>query len=203
MSRRRLVIGGVVVAAVLGAVVPSFAQSFAQSSAQQLPVTVHTDTHNGVATGVDINGRPGVGAAVTPDGTACVGVSLQVPFCTPPVIDTVNQSVSVSQLPVTVHSDTSNGVSVGVDVFGQPGAGAGVSPDGKVCAGVSEQLPVCVGGGGIRAASAQQPPLPPVVVRHDDNGSAVGVGDVGVVIRSDGSICPVVSTQDWMCLPGN
>jgi hypothetical protein len=45
--------------------------------------------------------------------------------------------------PVTVQTSTSDGVSVGVSVFGQPGAGASVSHGGTVCAGVSEQLPVC------------------------------------------------------------
>jgi hypothetical protein len=73
---RRLVITAVAAAALAGAVVPSFAQS-----APPTPVTVHVDTHNGAAVGVDVNGRPGVGASVTPDGRACVGVSLQVPFC--------------------------------------------------------------------------------------------------------------------------
>ena len=80
---RRLVIAGVVAAAVGGAVVPALAQT----GAQQLPVTVHTDTHDGVAVSVDVNGRPGVGAAVTPDGTACVGVSLQLPVCVGGPID--------------------------------------------------------------------------------------------------------------------
>jgi hypothetical protein len=50
-----------------------------------------------------------------------------------------------------------------------------------------------------RAQTVQ--PLP-VVVRHDDNGTAVGVGDVGIIIEKDGTICPVVSTQDWQCIPG-
>jgi hypothetical protein len=137
---RRLVITGIAAAGVLGAVVPSFAQS----SAQSLPVTVHTDTHNGVAVGVDIQGRPGVGAAVTPDGKACVGVSLQVPFCTP----------------------------------------------GGII------------GGARTGATAQQLPPGGVVIRHDDNGTAIGVGNVGVIIEKDGTICPVVSTQSWRCIPG-
>ena len=42
----------------------------------------------------------------------------------------------------------------------------------------------------------------PVVFYHDDNRTVVGVEDVGVVIYSDGTICPVVSTQAWRCIPG-
>ena len=41
----------------------------------------------------------------------------------------------------------------------------------------------------------------PVTVYHDSNKTAVGVRDIGVVIYNNGQICPVVSTQDWQCLP--
>ena len=106
--------------------------------------------------------------------------------------------------PVTVHTDTSNGVQVSVDVNGQPGVGAHVKRDGGVCVGISYQIPFCTAGGIIGSTTPQQSiPLPPVVVRHDENGSAVGVGDVGVIVRQDGSICPVVSTQAWQCIGGN
>ena len=73
---RRLVIAGVAAAAVGATVAPSFA-----ASAPSIPVTVTTDTHDGASVGVDVFGQPGVGASVSPDGTACVGVSLQLPVC--------------------------------------------------------------------------------------------------------------------------
>ena len=197
---RRLIITGIAAVGVLGAVVPSFALS----ATQQLPVTVSTDTHNGVAVGVGIDGRPGAGVSVTPGGQACAWVSLQVPFCTPAVIDTINQSISVRQLPVTVSHDTSNGVAVGVAVGSQPVVGASITPDGRACVGVSEELPVCTPGGIIGGGSTGAAVQPvPVVVHHDDNGTVVGVRDVGVVISNSGRICPVVSTQDWQCIGGN
>jgi hypothetical protein len=47
-------------------------------------------------------------------------------------------------LPVGVTYDTKNGgVSAGVTVNGQPGAGGSVR-DGKACVGISYQLPQCV-----------------------------------------------------------
>ena len=47
-------------------------------------------------------------------------------------------------LPVGVTYDTKNGgVSAGVTVNGQPGAGASVRDD-KACVGISYQLPLCV-----------------------------------------------------------
>jgi hypothetical protein len=73
---RRLVLVGVVSLAIGGAVVPSFAQS-----APSLPVTVTHDTHNGVSVGVAVGNQPAAGASVTPDGQACVGISLQLPVC--------------------------------------------------------------------------------------------------------------------------
>lgn len=101
--------------------------------------------------------------------------------------------------PVTVHVGTTNGVSVGVDAFGQPGAGASVSNTGTACVGVSEQLPVCTPT--VTAAQTRQslPPVP-VVVRHDDNGTLIAVGEVGLSISSSGEVCPEVSTQDWVCV---
>jgi hypothetical protein len=72
---RRLVITGVAVAAIAGAVVPSFAATS--------PVTVRTDTSNGVGVGVYYNNQPGAGGHVGTDGQACVGISYQLPVCTP------------------------------------------------------------------------------------------------------------------------
>jgi hypothetical protein len=106
-------------------------------------------------------------------------------------------SLASTGSPVTV--DTHNGVAVGVHNGNTPIAGASVTPDGQACVGISLQLPVCTPGGiiGLNAAI----PAPPVVVRHDDNGTAVGVGDIGVIIDKNGTICPVVSTQAWRCIP--
>jgi hypothetical protein len=44
-------------------------------------VTVTHDTHNGVSVGVAVGNQPAAGASVTPDGQACVGISLQLPVC--------------------------------------------------------------------------------------------------------------------------
>ena len=110
--------------------------------------------------------------------------------------------------PVTVHRDSS-GTTVGVSDNGTPVAGVTVYNNGAVCGGIGEQVPVCtpaVGDaiGPIGSASTQQSlPVPPVTLRHDDNGTAVGVGDVGVVISPSGRICPVVSTQAWQCIGGD
>ena len=71
---RRFIIAGVAAAALGGAVVPTFAATGG-------PVTV--DTHNGVGVGVQVGSQPGAGAHVSPDGQACVGISLQLPVCTP------------------------------------------------------------------------------------------------------------------------
>jgi hypothetical protein len=120
----------------------------------------------------------------------------------------VPAALASTDSPVTV--DTSNGVRVGVHNGNTPIAGASVTPDGQACVGISLQLPVCTPGGIIGGISATVPqttgqtrqtvPTPPVVVRHDDNGTAVGVGDVGVLVEKDGSVCPVVSTQNWRCI---
>jgi hypothetical protein len=119
------------------------------------------------------------------------------------VLGTVVPSLAASPAqssPVGVQVTTTNGVFVGVDVLGRPAAGAGTTAEG-VCVGVSEQVPQCV------PVTIQGPPKPaasrralPVVVYHDANETAVGAGDVGVIVYSNGRICPVVSTQDWQCL---
>ena len=199
---RRLVITGVAAAALAGAVVPALAQTGTAAS----PVTVYTDTHDGAAAGASYNGQPVVGASVTPEGTACVGISLQLPVCADAgsVVGTVEQSVSVQQpsLPVTVTHDTSNGVSVGTAVGDQPLVGASVTPDGRACVGISEQLPTCVGGP-IKTQSRQKLPVPPAGVYQDQYGTTVYAGDVGVRATNDGRVCPQVSTQMWPCVGGD
>lgn len=115
------------------------------------------------------------------------------------VVGLVVPSFAKPSLPVTVTVDTSNGVALGTAVNGTPAVGASVTPGGKVCAGVGEQVPVCTPAVGVRPTRQQLPPSP-VVIRHDDNGTAVGVGEVGVVISNNGEVCPRVSTQDWMCV---
>jgi hypothetical protein len=104
-----------------------------------------------------------------------------------------------STSPVTVHVSTTNGVSVGVGVLGQPGAGASVGDGGTVCAGIGEQVPVCTPSVSARQ-TRQSLPSAPIVVRRDDNGTLVAVGEVGVSISSSGEVCPEVSTQDWVCV---
>lgn len=129
---RRLVIAGVAAAAVMGAVAPSFAA---------LPITVTHDTHDGVTVGVDVNGNPGAGASVTPEGTACVGISKQVPQCVDTGIGEIIQPPR-QKLPVTVRTGTDDGVAAVAYLNDEPVAGASVR-DGNVCVGLSDQLPVC------------------------------------------------------------
>jgi len=185
---RRLIIAGVAAAALGGAAVPAALASTGG------PVTV--DTSNGVSVGVHNGNTPIAGASVTPDGQACVGISLQLPVCTPggivgPIGTTAQQA---TDFPVTV--DTSNGVSVGSHLGNQPLVGAHVGKDGA-CIGFSYEIPFCAGVSG----NAQTRQALPVTVRHDDNGTAVGVGDVGVVIYPNGDGCPVVSTDNIRCIP--
>lgn len=110
--------------------------------------------------------------------------------------------------PVTVTRD-SDSTTVGVHDGNTPVAGATVYNDGQVCGGIGLQVPVCTPAVGDAigpigtATTAQKLPVPPVTLRHDDNGTAVGVGDVGVVISPSGRICPVVSTQSWQCIGGD
>lgn len=100
--------------------------------------------------------------------------------------------------PVTVHVSTTNGVAVGVGVQGQNVVGASVS-NGAACAGISLQVPVCVGVPAVAKAGGTRQQLP-VGVYHDDTRTAVVAGAVGVVVYSNGRICPGVSTQDWPCV---
>jgi hypothetical protein len=111
-------------------------------------------------------------------------------------------------LPVGVTYSTKGGVFVGTTINGQPGAGAWVA-NGQACVGFSYQIPQCAA---LPPVTIQKPPAPApaaprqqlpgggVVVYHDDTRTAVGVGDVGVIVYSDGTICPVVSTQVWRCV---
>jgi hypothetical protein len=50
-------------------------------------------------------------------------------------------------------------------------------------------------------AAVQQPPVPVVVHHGSDGSTVVGVGNVGVYISPSGDVCPIVSTQDWRCIP--
>ena len=93
---RRLVLASAVVLSA-GFAAPSFA-------AQPLPVGVHQN----------------------PDGSVCVGISEQVPFCTPPI---AVQGPSVPKAPVLPVNVTRR-------------------PDGSVCVTVSEQVPQCTPGTG-------------------------------------------------------
>lgn len=180
---RRLVIAAAVGAAVVGFAVPSLAQS--ATPAQSLPVGV---TNN--------------------DGTVCVWVSEQVPHCvsTNPITDALPGQWQAG--PVTVDVSTANnGVAVGTALGSQPLVGVQVG-NGEVCVGFSLEVPFCAPTRSTTAGkpAASRPAAPrqalPVVIYHDSTRTAVGVGDVGVVIYSDGIICPVVSTQKWPCVQG-
>jgi len=120
-------------------------------------------------------------------------------------------STPKEQLPVGVKVSTTNGVFVGTTIDGNPGLAAAVA-NGQACVGFSYQIPVCVG---LPPVTITKPPAPAakpaaaprqslpgggVQYYHDDTRTAVGVGEVGVVVYNDGTICPVVSTQDWRCV---
>src|SRR3954451_9556658 len=103
-------------------------------------------------------------------------------------------------LPVGVHvTRTTNSTSVGVSAQGANVAGATAYNNGLLCAGISQQLPICTPVVEAKPARQQLPPSP-VVVHHDSNGTVVAVGEVGVVISNNGEVCPRVSTQDWICV---
>jgi len=101
---------------------------------------------------------------------------------------------------VTVQTDTSNGVAVGTTILGQPGAAASVENNGRVCAGFSYEVPQCVAI--ISPSTRQKLPIGGVVVQHDDSGTTLGAGDVGVHVSPNGRVCPLVSTQAWQCVGG-
>ena len=103
-------------------------------------------------------------------------------------------------LPVGVHvTRTSSATTVGVTAQGATVAGASAYNNGKVCAGVGEQVPICTPIVEAKPTRQQLPPSP-VVVRRDSNGTVVAVGEVGVAISNNGEVCPRVSTQDWICV---
>jgi hypothetical protein len=110
-------------------------------------------------------------------------------------------STGTAQLPVGVHVDTSKGVAVYTNIGNQPGAWASVENNGRVCGGFSYEVPQCVAI--ISPNSRQKLPLPPVVVRQDDNGTVVAVGDAGVYFPKSGGVCPQFSTQSWQCIAGD
>ena len=99
--------------------------------------------------------------------------------------------------PVTVGISTTDGVAVGVGINGEPGVGARVS-NGQVCFGVSLEVPYCTPQVSVATPRSRQ--ALPVGVYHDDTRTAVVAGEVGVVVYSNGRICPGVSTQDWPCV---
>jgi hypothetical protein len=205
---RRLVIAGVAAAAVAGAVVPAFASTGTQPAATGSPVTVYTDTHDGVAAGFYVNGQPGAGASVTPEGKACVGISLQLPVCADAgpvgaIIDPPGTTTrqKLPSLPVTVTHDTSNGVSVGTAVGSQPLVGARVS-GGEACVGFSYEIPFCAGGP-IEVDGAQSRQALPAGIYRDQYGTTVWAEDIGVRVNNDGRVCPQVSTQLWPCVGGD
>jgi hypothetical protein len=198
---RRLVIAAAVGAAVVGTAVPSLA-SQGSAPGTTLPVGVTYSTNGGVFVGTTINGQPGAGAYVA-NGRACVGISYEVPFCqdVPPVtVTALPKQINVG--PASVYVDTTNGVAVGTALGSQPLVGVWVA-NGKVCVGFSEEIPFCVGVPPITGPAAAPRQQLPVVLYHDDTRTVVGVDDIGVVIYSNGRICPVVSTQDWQCIPAD
>lgn len=106
---------------------------------------------------------------------------------------------SFAAFPITVQESTDNGVSVGVLDDGNTVVGATVSPDGRVCAGISRQVPQCAGGGlGVTGPSVRQ--KLPVSVTQSDSGTLVQAGQAGVFVGNDGHVCTGYSTQDWPCI---
>lgn len=138
--------------------------------------------------------------------TAAVGVAV-VATAVPSLA--AQNSTPKQSLPVGVKVSTNGGVFVGTTIEGQPGLAVAVA-NGQACVGFSLEVPVCAGVPPIttthvpaaKPAAAPRQSLPGggVVVYHDSTRTAVGVGDVGVVVYNDGTVCPVVSTQDWRCV---
>ena len=112
-------------------------------AAPTLPVSVSFEdgvlrVHSGLP------GQPLLNASVnTKTGKVCAGFSYQVPVCSIAVLDLV--SVSDPGL-VTIDTDASDGsVGVSTQIPGQPLLSVRYyTEDAKVCAGFSEQIPVCV-----------------------------------------------------------
>jgi hypothetical protein len=195
---RRLVIAAAVGAAVVGTAVPSLAAQTATPK-QSLPVGVTYSTKDGVSVGVTVDGRTAVAASVA-NGEACVGISLQVPACVglPGVtVTTIPHDVTVG--PAHAWFSTTGGVAAGSALGSQPLVGTWVA-NGQACVGFSEEIPFCLPLTQNGRASAPSQSLP-IVFYHDDTRTVVGFRDVGVVIYADGQVCPIVSTQDWQCIP--
>jgi hypothetical protein len=118
----------------------------------------------------------------------------------PVVLGTVVPALAKPSLPVSVTvTPQDGGVYVATAAGNQPLVGAGTTANG-VCVVFSEEIPTCVPVRPNTANTRQSLPGGGVVVYHDDTRTAVGVGYLGVVIYSNGRICPVVSTQDWPCV---
>lgn len=103
----------------------------------------------------------------------------------------------------TVTYSTDGGIFVGTALGNQPLVGASVS-GGRACVGFSFEVPFCTSlSTGSTSNKTDRPTQGlPVVIYHDSTKTAVGIKDIGVVVYNDGTICPVVSTQDWRCIPG-
>lgn len=140
---RRLVVAAAVSAAVVATAVPSLADSTNAPSAPHasLPVGVVVSTDGGVFVGTTFEGRPLVAAQVA-GGSACVGVSLEVPFCTPPVTISDNIPRDITVGPAYVHVSTDGGVGVATGLDGQPLWSASVA-NGWACIGFSYEIPFC------------------------------------------------------------
>ena len=137
---RRLVIAAAVGAAAVASAVPSFAES--TSPTQSSPVGVSVSTDGGIFVNTTINNNPGLSVAVA-GGQACVGFSLEVPFCEPlPGVSVTALPRDITVGPASVHLDTSDGVGVGTSLGGQPLAYASVA-NGWACIGFSEEIPFC------------------------------------------------------------
>ena len=184
---------------------PGVSESVPNGDHRVGPVDVYTDTSNGgVTVGTALGSQPLVGASYY-EGTACVGFSLEVPFCAslPPMTIGSPRTDTPIAVPVRVWYSTNGGIFVGTAFNAQPLVGASVA-GGQACVGFSYEIPFCAGLGTNAKTAHPAQPLPGggVVFYHDDTRTVVGFNDVGVVIYSDGTICPVVSTQAWRCIPG-
>lgn len=117
------------------------------------------------------------------------------------ILGTVVPALAKPSLPVSVTvTPQDGGVYVTSSAGSQPLVDAGTTTNG-VCVSFSEEIPTCVPvTSGIKAAPAGTRQASPVTVYHDSTRTAVGVRDIGVIIYNNGTICPVVSTQDWQCI---
>ncbi len=113
--------------------------------------------------------------------------------------------------PVTIYNDTHDGVLRRLHRQRPARCRGSRQPGRQACVGISQQLPVCADAGSVvdEIGTVIDPPgtsrqkLPQVVAQHDENGTAVGIDNVGVRVSNDGRVCPVVSTQEWICVGGD